>query len=224
MRIEELTPGLNIELVANIGGEQLIFDSRIENVYPRKHLVLAAPVLQDNRVISFRAKGLIVDVLVTLEDDKPQLFKNVTVTVMKKPDGTFCYNLATAAMSKTYNRRHNFRCYVGAATSVQFGSNHRSHEAVIKDISANGFSFVCGNDITFGKDQLVHTVLNDYLEELAENFSFHLYGIIVRSYPLDDMRTVYGCRLNKKVTGLDAYIMKKERLRLKRLSGTINFY
>lgn len=224
MRIEEVTPGLSIEIVANFGEEQLMFDSHIEEVYPRKHLVLAAPVLQNDKVISFRAKGLIVDVLVTLEDDKPQLFKNVTISVLKKPDGTFCYNLATAALSKPYNRRRNFRCYVGAASSVQFGPNHRTHEAVIKDISASGFSFVCNNDVSFDKDQLVHTVLNDYLEELAENFSFHLYGIIVRSYPLDDMRTVYGCRLNKKVSGLDAYIMKKERLRLKRLSGTIKFY
>ena len=99
--------------------------------------------------------------------------------------------------------------------SVQFGANHSVHDAVIKDISIDGFSFVCSNDITFELDRVVHVLLNDYIDEIAENFSFHLYGIIVRSYALDENRTVYGCKLNNKVIGLDKYITKKERIRIK---------
>lgn len=216
MQIQELTPGLNITIIANIGGEQLQFDSTIEEVFHRKRLVLASPVFHDGKVISFKAKGLVVDVMAAPEEEKPFLFKNVTITVMKKQDGSLCYNLDTQAPGKPFNRRKYFRCYVGIHTSVRFGPNRLTHSAVIKDVSAEGFAFVCDNDVTFQKDQVIHSVLNDYLDELAENFSFHLYGIIVRSYPLDEKRMVYGCRLNNRVPGLEGYIMKKERLRLKK--------
>lgn len=219
MRIEELTPGQAITLIATIGEEQLQFETTIQESYPKKHFVLADPIFNNEKVISFRAPNLIVDVIVTFGDDKPQLFKNVTVNLMRKSDKSLCYRLSTLAESKTYNRRKYFRCYVGVPTSVQYKANSYAEDAVIKDVSLGGFSFVCSSKIEFDSKQIVHLVLNDYLEELAENFSFHLFGYIVRSYELDETRTVYGCRLNNRVAGLENYIMKKERLRLKKMNG-----
>lgn len=224
MQIRDLTNGMNITIVANISGEQLQFDSVVEEVHPKKRLVLCSPVFHNGKVISFQAKGLVIDILAAPEEDKPILFKNASITVMKKKDGSFCYNLDCQTEGKAFNRRKYFRCYVGVHSSVRFGPNRSTHSIVIKDVSAEGFAFVCDNDVTFQKEQVVHSVLNDYMAELAENFSFHLYGIIVRSYPLDETRTVYGCRLNTKVPGLEHYIMKKERLRLKKRHGSMGLH
>lgn len=221
MRIEELAEGTLICFLVNIAGTHMTFDSRIMEVYPRKRLVLAEAVYRDNKVISFRGKNLIVDVLVLFPDEKPQLFKNVTITVMKKADNTLLYHLQTIAESKGYNRRENFRCFVGMESSVQFGSNRAAHNAIIRDVSVTGFSFVCSNKISLLQNQLVHILLNDYIEELAENFSFHLYGLITRFQEVDNNRILYGCRLNNPVIGLDNYIMKKERIRLKNNSRSI---
>lgn len=224
MRIEELTPGQSITIVANIGEEQLQFSSQIEDVYPRKHLVLATPVFQDDKVITFHANGLIVDILLTPEDDKPQIFKNVKVTLMRKKEGGLCYNLSTIAESKPFNRRKYFRCFVGAASSVQYAPTKATRQVIIKDISENGFSFICEADADFALHQVVHTVLNDYVEDMTERFNFHLYGIIVRRHEMDDHRVLYGCRLNNHIAGLETYIMKKERIRLKNTSGWLNDY
>lgn len=219
MRIEELAPGQPITFIATIGEETMEFPSRVMELYPKKHWVIAAPVYLNEKVLSFRGKGLIVDLLACFEDIKPQLFKNIHVDLMRKADKSLCYNLSTLAESKPYNRRRYYRCYVGISTSIMYGANRSAHEIVIKDVSADGFSFVCGSDVEFDSEHLVHVVLNDYLEELAENFSFHLYGFIVRSYEVEGGRTVYGCRLNNRVAGLEAYIMKKDRIRIQKTGG-----
>lgn len=218
MRIEELTPGTPITILASINNQQAQFESRILEVNPKKRIVLAESVFIDDKVVTFRAKALIVNIVISNENDSPQIFKNVMVQLVKHKK-EICYNLVTIAESKPYNRRESFRCYVGITSSAQIGANRTTYDIIIKDVSITGFSFVCSNELKLENHQIVHTVLKDYLEELAEDFSFHLYGIVVRSYPLDNNRLIYGCRLNSRVFGLESYITKKERLRIKRMNG-----
>ena len=142
--------------------------------------MLAQGVFTDDKIISFRGKGLVVDLIVTLPEDKPQLFKNVTTNVVKLSDGTLCYTVSSIAGSKTYNRRQSYRCYVGIETAVQCGLNRAAHDAIIKDISYNGFSVVSKEDLKLEVNQTVHAVLNDHMDETAENFNFHLYGLVAR--------------------------------------------
>lgn len=219
MRIEELTAGQAVTLFVNIGKEQLVFETKIQEVFPKKRLVLADPIYREEKVISFKGKNLIVDLLVSFEDNKPQLFKNISVALMKKGDGSLCYNFATIAESKPYNRRKSFRCFVGLKTSVQCGPNRAAYDVIIKDVSYDGFSIVCPPEVNFSQDQVAHVLLTDYIEETAENFSFHLYGLVVRIVELENNSILYGCRLNNKVSGLENYIIKKERIRLKKSNG-----
>ena len=170
MRIEELVPELAITLFVNINGEQLTFETKILEVYPKKRLVLAEAIYHNEKVVTFRAKNILVDLLVTLGDNKPELFKNITVTLVKKADGTLCYNLSTFAESKPYNRRENFRCYVGIPSTVQCGSNKAAHVGIIRDVSVNGFAVVSDEDINLAQGQILHVVLKDYFEETAEKF------------------------------------------------------
>ena len=219
MRIEELTPELPVAFLVNINGNLLSFDSQIDEVYPKKHLVLAKAVYFNGKIVSFRGKNIIVDLLATFDNEKPQLFKNITVTTMKKPDNSLCYNLTTFAESKPYNRRENFRCYVGLPSVIQFGPNKSPYDTILRDVSATGFSVTCDDYMEISPNQVVHVLLHDYIEELNEHFSFHLYGLIVRSQELENGNIIYGCRLNNRVIGLDNYIMKKERIRLKNCNG-----
>lgn len=219
MRIEELTAGQSVTLLAHLNNEQLTFDTTIQEVYPKKRLVLAAPVYQNNKVVAFRSKNLIVDLLVNRNDAQPILFQNVTITLLKKPDNSLCYRLQTIAEGKIYNRRQNFRCFIGKEIIMQCGLNHSTCEAVLRDISVSGFSVVCDSDVKLDTNQIIHVVYKDYLEETDQSFVFHLYGIIVRTQELENGRILYGCRLNARVIGLDSYIMLKERLRLKKSNG-----
>lgn len=219
MKIEELTTGQSVLLSAKIGGEILEFETVIQDTLPRRHAVLADVVIKNDKVLTFHAKGLIVDLHYSPPDSSPMVFKNVAIALMRKSDNSYCYSISTIAEGKVLNRRQNFRTFIGRQSSVQCGTNRAAYDAVIRDISSTGFAVVLDSEVEFHENQVLHTVLNDQLEEFTEPYNFQLYGIIVRVQELENNLTLYGCRLNNKVQGLDAYIMKKERLRLKRMNG-----
>jgi hypothetical protein len=220
MKIEELTTGLSITIIAHVQDEQVEFQSSIEEVLTKKKALLASLIYQNEKIITFRGKNISVDLLVSFIDgSKPHLFKDINIALVQKSDGTYLYYITCEEESKAVNRRGSFRCYIGLASSIQSDLNRTSYPAVIKDVSSTGFSLVCSEDITLRNEQVVHVLLSDYIAELNEEFTFHLYGIVVRAIPMDKGRVVYGCRLNSTVPGLDQYIMKKERVRLRNTSG-----
>lgn len=219
MRIEDLTSNLAITLFVIIDGQQLTFETKILEVHPRKHLVLAEPIYRNDKIVTFRKNDIHIDMLFNPGNDKPELFKDVSITLVKKSDGALCYNLATPNESVPCNRRENFRCFVGIPAPFQFGSSKTSHVGLIRDVSVNGFAIVTDEQISVEKGQMMHTSLKDFIEEYAEKHVFQLHGIVARIQVLDNGKTLYGCRLNSYIPALEAYIMKKERLRLKRTKG-----
>lgn len=220
MRIEELTAEQEITFMVTAGDQQLEFLSTILECLPRKHMVLAAPVLKDDKIVAFQGKGVIVHMVVSFPDSKPQVFQNVTVRPAKRSDNTFCYTVFTLAESKTLNRRGAFRCYIGMATHVQVGAHRSTVEAIIKDISTTGFAFTTDSEKEFTEGETVHAVLNDHFDEIAKNYNFALFGVIVRHYELENGNVVYGCRFLNHIYGLENYITLKERLRLQKSRGS----
>jgi hypothetical protein len=221
MRIEELTAGTGITFYANIGSnQQLTFDSKITEVNPKKHLVLADAIFKDDKVLSFKGNAISVDLIVsTPEDDKPILFKNISVETLKLADNSFCYSLSASKEGTPYNRRSNYRCFVGNPSILRDGKVLKDYDVILRDVSANGFAVTCGPELELENEQLVHVLLEDYLEELNQNYSFHLYGITVRRQELEHGKIVYGFRLNNRVGGLETYLTQKERLRIKKSRG-----
>ena len=142
MQIDDLTAGLSLSFLINLNTEQLQFESKILEVYPRKHTLLAQGVLL--MMVSLSVERPDCRSHCHTSEDKPQLFKNVTTNVVKLSDGTLCYTVSSIAGSKTYNRRQSYRCYVGIETAVQCGLNRAAHDAIIKDISYNGFPWSAG--------------------------------------------------------------------------------
>ncbi len=219
MRIGDLQPEQNISLLVNVNGTSLTFESKVQENYPRKNMIIADPVIREGKPVSFRGKNIIVNLLASFQDEKPLLFKNVSSKLLKKSNGEFCYCFTTIAEGVIYNRRENFRCYVGIGSSVQRGINSAAHTALIRDVSYTGFAVVCDADFSAECGQLLHTVLNDQPKENGTVYSFHLYGLIARIQELDNGKVLYGCKLTGPVPGLDKYIMEKERLRLKSTNG-----
>lgn len=220
MRIEELQPDQKISLLVNANGTPMVFESKVQDVYAKKHFVLIDAVYYEEKALSFRGKSVVVNMLVHPENEPPRLFKNVSSTLLKKNDGTFCYCIRTIAESVAYNRRDTFRCYVGLPSSIQCGPNNAAHEIIIRDISASGYSIVCDSRIALDLNHLIHVVLNDTVETPGrEQYIFHLYGLVKRIEELENGSILYGCKLNNYVNGLEKYLMLKERLRLKRAGG-----
>ena len=220
MRIEELTAGVGVTFYINIPlSQQMVFESSITEVNLKKHLILAQAIIKNEKVLSFRGNGITIDLVAALPDDKPVLFKNIFVETLKLGENEYCYNIACAHEGTPYNRREAFRCFVGLPTVMRGGKDMNDHQVIIKDVSATGFALTTGTDVTLEPGQLVHILLEDYIEEINHNYSFHLYGIMVRKQELEQGKTVYGFRLNNHVGGLENYLTQKERIRIKKNRG-----
>lgn len=216
MRIEELEPNQPIKIMVNAGGQQLEFSSTVLEAFPRKHLILASPIMKNDKIVSFNGKGIQTHVVVFYPDQKPIVFLNATIQTTRDRNDALCYMITSLLDSKEFNRRSAFRCYIGIDTHVRIGSHKGSLEAIIKDVSSSGFAFALRGEKELEIGESVHAVLNDYIEETAKSYSFHLIGNIVRSYEMDNKMVVYGCQLSAKIVGLDTYLVEKERIRLQR--------
>jgi len=219
MRIEDLKPGQHVTLIARVKNESATFESTVREVSRRQHTVTVDAIIHGGKPVSFRGKGVMLDVVASAANEKPHLFRNVSCTLFKKKDNKLYYTLSTIAESAIYNRRKNARCYIGLPTSLRFGPNRAAYEAIIRDVSTTGFAVVCSSTVTFRSGQLVHVILNDQLEEpegLKKQYSFELNGLVARIQNLGNGQVLYGCRLNRHLVGLEAYIMKKEKNRSKK--------
>ena len=216
MRIEELAISQPITLLIHANDQKLEFPSTVLETFPRKHMILASPVMKNDKIISFSGKGIMTHVLVYLPDQKPLIFQNVTIQTTKDKNDSLCYVIYCVGEGREFNRRGAFRCYIGIDTHVRIGSHKGAIEATIKDISLTGFAFATRSDEIFSENDTVHAVVNDFIEETSKNYSFHLLGTIVRHYELESGLIVYGCQFKAKVMGLDQYLAEKERIRLQR--------
>lgn len=214
MRIEELEVNQAIKILVNAGNQQLEFSSTVLETFPRKHLILASPIMKDDKIISFNGKGIQTHVVVFFPDQKPIVFQNVSIQTTRGRNDELCYIITSLLDSKEFNRRGAFRCYIGIDTHVRIGSHKGALDAIIKDVSSSGFAFALRGEKELEIGESVHAVLNDYIEETAKSYSFHLIGTVVRSYELENKIIVYGCQLSAKIVGLDSYLVEKERIRL----------
>lgn len=216
MRLEDLSPSQAITLLIHIGNQQLEFPSHVLETFPRKHIIFASPVLKNDKIISFNGNGIVTHVVIYLPDQKPIVFQNVTIQTTKDKNDALCYMISCLTESKEFNRRGAYRCYIGIDTHVRVGSHKGAIQATIKDISSTGFAFTTHGERTFSEGDSVHAVVNDYIEETAKSYSFHLLGTIVRHYETENKLMVYGCQFSSKVVGLDSYLVEKERIRLQK--------
>lgn len=217
MHIEELTPSQSITFFVLAGDQKLEFPSTVLETYPRKHMIIAEPILRNNKIVSFSGEGVQVHLIVNFSDQRPVIFQNIKILTSKNSDDSFCYVITCASESKEYNRRGAFRCFLGLSTMVRVSSEKDAMEAIIKDVSVTGFAFTLtalDNDLPIGAT--VHMALNDFIEETGKNFSFQLIGNIVRCYSLESGKKIYGCQMTTRVIGLDRYLTEKERIRIQK--------
>lgn len=223
MKLSEFSEGQDLLIMVLFGDQQIDFNSTIEEINPKKHFIYIAPIIKNNKLVTFNAKGVHVNLLIHLPDSKPLLFRNIILLPIKRSNDTYCYRIHSNIDGIEFNRRGAFRCPIDLNTVLKIGTGQTTYDIILRDVSATGFSFVFKNEnIPCNEGDFVHTILNDFLESTCENFTFQLFGSIVRSVELDNKKIIYGCKLVKKTPNLDTYIAKKERSTIQKNRGTKN--
>ncbi len=221
MKLSELEIDQPVTILIIVGEQKMEFPSSIIFTNPKKYTTYLAPIMKEGKILNFNGKGIATHIIVQLPESKPIVFKDVILNTMKKDDGTFCYGMQSKDEGVEVNRRTSFRCPVGISTMLRVGLNRTSFDIILRDVSISGFSFVFENSDNGICDvgQVVHTVLNDYIKEVNQNYSFQMYGTVVRKKELENGKIVFGCKLSEPIKGLDTYIAMKERIRSRNQRG-----
>ena len=100
MRIEELEANQAIKLLVNAGGQQLEFPSTVLEAFPRKHLILAAPIMKNDKIV--------IAIILLHPKNNPKAPISLT---SPRPIPSFLYAInANNAISKNKKKAYHLVC------------------------------------------------------------------------------------------------------------------
>ncbi len=208
MLTSEMKEGNKISVLVN----KFELESEIQII--RDEYILVTILLIDDKIVKFPA-DLKVDMIYYGDDNSLYIWENVVVSPVKFKNGQKYHKIdLPKSEGKRYNRRGNYRLYVGKDMSVEFreGTSRKRKKTLVKDISATGFAFLNNEDYDVG---LRVSLIYDIVSGKRMNLS----GKIVRKQYMDNINsTLYGCQFTtpsdeiRKIINREQQRMIKEKL------------
>ncbi|MCR5691567.1 MAG: hypothetical protein K6G62_05050 [Eubacterium sp.] len=205
MNISELSPGSKLRLNVAIRDRQFEFESKVAE--PSKKEFLIEPIRMDGKLLNVEGNSVTVDLLLIREDEKPIIWKNVDIRCVRHKHKTY-YAVDKDLPGKEYNRRREYRLFVGEEMTAHIGSDRTDRSILLKDVSNSGFAFINPSSLEEDEESFVYLAFPAKLGE--REIEIPLFGKIVRKMDLPDGRVLYGCVLVKKNEILGRYINQKQ--------------
>lgn len=197
MRLNEIETNSKLNLSISVNGKILQFNTKA--VVAMGENLLVVPITQNGKTIGFN--NYKVQVLYSSQDNKPLVWQNAKVMLVKYKGETF-HQIVAPGPAAILNRRDGFRQPVnvrGVATGRDF-----QQEVLIRDISANGISFVADRDLPGKGNIRINFRDMDYDFSLAVTVCW-------ATNPENTNRYIYGCQIVSKNIRIEAYIHAKQR-------------
>lgn len=213
MFFAELEPETRVRLRITIEETLFEFETRVLKKHKKSMLIL--PIRKDGRILNVQGENVSVDIMLSREEDKPMIWQNTGMECVKHK-GQIFYAVPCELEGKEYNRRGDFRLFIGEEHHCKVGHGSRDRIVLLKDLSNSGFAFVYPEDIPGSDGAFVYMMYPAKLEESVVELP--LLGKVVRKMPLDDGRILYGCALVKKNEMIGHYINQKQMEQLAKKS------
>lgn len=150
--------------------------------------------------------------ITALKNKKPYLWKQVEIIRVKLPE----YGTAHLVMSnddvKTFNRRGEFRLFLGQLGTCILGTDHIAKSVFIKDISCSGIGMLFSKKDMDAVDINMHAEVHfSEVNDSGVSESFVLNAKIVRYLATGGDQVLIGCRILGKSPELEKLIYQKQR-------------
>lgn len=205
MLLSELDKGVSVKLNITIDEKTFEFDSNV--VLHHKQEVLFEPVRKEGKLLNVQSNNISVDILFLRPDEKPIIWKNADITCIRYKRNIY-YAAKGSLKGKEYNRRKDYRLFIGEEIHARIGEKSVESVVVLKDISNSGFAFVYSEDLEEAEGTYVSMIYPARLEDKI--YELPLYGRVIRKMPLPDGRVLYGCMMLKKNKMIGHYINQKQ--------------
>lgn len=234
MLISEIPPNTELSILVHKGLDNLTFTTqsaeitdpeemkiieKLRKTYINKFFVVANVIKEDGSIVGFPV-GNIQYILDCTVDSKPYLFNGIQINAIKLPTGSEYHIIFSDKNMAPYNRRQEFRLWLGVDGIAQLGLNKAAREVIIKDISMGGIGFVTGLDYECNVGDTAHISFSDKQVDRntreVKELRFSINAKVMRIVEVDTKTKVIGCKITScnNRAGLEKYIAQKQRERM----------
>lgn len=205
--------------VLDLSEEDYNFCKKASTQFHFESFVAVDLMKEGDRIINFLSARVIC-ILTALKDDRPYSWNNVKILRLKLPEHGDCHIILSNSDMDTFNRRKEYRLWLGYDGLCKFGDSQVPKSVMIKDVSCSGVGLIVSDELSelieVGKPVVVQFYDSTYNEASKEynNKLFTLYGKIVRFISMNNNRVLVGCRLVERVDALEKMIYEKQRLKM----------
>ena len=203
--LSELDQGIAVKLCISIEDKVFEFDSTV--MQKHKQDVFFEPIRKDEKLLNVQNDNISVDILLLRQDEKPIIWQNCDMECTRYKHKVY-YAAKGALNGKEYNRRGEYRLYIGEEIHARIGNGAIDRIVILKDLSNSGFAFVYPEEIEGADNAFVYMTYPAKLDEKV--YELPLFGKVVRKMDTTDGKVVYGCVLLKKNDLIGHYINQKQ--------------
>lgn len=152
--------------------------------------------------------------LTALIDDKPYSWNDVKILKLKLPDTGSCHIVLCDDDVDTFNRRGEYRQWLGYDAFCKFGDSQVAKDVLLRDLSPSGVGLLCSTELPV---ELGSKLNIQFYEETKSNISgeyvsklYTINAVIVRYVSTNNNKLLVGCKLDKEYEEINKLIFSKQ--------------
>lgn len=222
--ITELLPGSIISLTAKKGNHSYRFESFVLELSEQADMdfagtlegepLLIEPIKVENKLVRFEKEGINY-YFIGNHHGKPYLFENIYVDKITMPEYGVAHILRAPKEGRKFNRRDNFRVWLGQYCHIAFRGAKAQHDAMVKDISNTGVGLIVRKEYEVSIGDIVEIQFNiEKYNEQKEDYQFTLHtlkGEIVRIVDQNEKINLVGCKIIEGQEAVEKFVAVKQR-------------
>ena len=152
--------------------------------------------------------------LTALIDDKPYSWNDVKILKLKLPDAGSCHIVLCDDDVDTFNRRGEYRQWLGYDALCKFGDSKVPKDILLRDLSPSGVGFLCSTELPIEIGLRICIQFHDESKSsISDKYNSKLYtinAVIVRYVPTNNNKLLVGCKLDKEYEEITKLIFSKQ--------------
>lgn len=164
-----------------------------------------------DRIVNFSSENVTCSIT-ALKDNKPYSWNGVKIVALSLPEQGTIHMVLSNDDTKSFNRRNEYRLFLGQEGSCRFGDSKESKKVMIKDISCSGLGMIINKsdniEISVGMEIEVQFLVPG---SDGTGQKYTLNGKIVRYVAMGNGKELVGCKLPGRHPELEKMIYEKQR-------------